>query len=43
MSGPPQQKFVLRNDKIRDSIMSQEQAYQHWNTIRDAIHKIYAK
>ncbi len=23
--------------------MSQEQALQHWNTIKEAIHKIYAK
>jgi cullin 3 len=23
--------------------MSHDQAYQHWNTIKEAIHKIYAK
>lgn len=43
MSGPPQQKFVLRSDKIRDSIMSQDQALMHWNTIKEAINKIYQK
>lgn len=43
MSGPPQQKYVMRNDRIRDSIMSVEQAQQHWTTIKEAIHKIYAK
>lgn len=39
---PPQQKFVMRNnDRMRDTNWSQEQASQHWNTIREAIHKIY--
>lgn len=38
---PPQQKFVMRNDRMRDTNWSQEQAMQHWNTIREAIHKIY--
>ena len=44
MSHPPSQtKYAVRNDKIRDSQMSNDQAHQNWNTIRDAIHKIYAK
>lgn len=44
MSGPPpSQKFAPRNDRIRDQIMSTEQAQQHWNTIKEAIHKIYKK
>ncbi len=38
---PPQQKFVMRNDRMRDTNWSQEQAMQSWNTIREAIHKIY--
>ena len=43
MAGLPQSKFVLRNDKIRDSTMSKDQAAQHWNTIKEAIVKIYQK
>jgi cullin 3 len=39
---PPQQaKFVMRNDRMRDTNWSQEQAFQHWNTIKEAIDKIY--
>lgn len=43
MAHPPQNKHSIRTDKIRDTIMSNEQALQNWNTIREAIHKIYAK
>lgn len=43
MANPPTNKYALRNDKIRDTQMSSDQAQQNWNTIRDAIHKIYAK
>ena len=43
MSNPPQNKHSIRTDKIRDTIMSNDQALQNWNTIREAIHKIYAK
>jgi cullin 3 len=28
---------------MRESNMSQTQAYDHWNTIREAVHKIYAQ
>ena len=38
---PQQQKFVMRNDRMRDTNWSQEQAFQHWNTIKEAIVKIY--
>lgn len=38
---PPQQKFVMRNDRMRDTNWSQEQAFQHWSTIKEAIFKIY--
>jgi len=38
---PQQQKFVMRNDRMRDTNWSQEQALVHWNTIKEAIHKIY--
>ena len=44
MSNPPQHnKYQYRNDKMRDNQMTSELAQQNWNTIRDAIHKIYAK
>ncbi len=38
---PQQQKFIMRNDRMRDTNWSQEQALVHWNTIKEAIHKIY--
>jgi hypothetical protein len=31
----------MRNDRMRDTNWSHEQAQQHWNTIREAINKIY--
>lgn len=33
----------MRNDRIRDNTLNRDQALQHWNTIRDAIVKIYAQ
>jgi len=31
----------MKNDRMRDTNWSQEQAFQHWTTIKEAIHKIY--
>jgi cullin 3 len=31
------------NDRMRDNTLNRDQALQHWNTIRDAIQKIYAQ
>jgi cullin 3 len=31
----------MRNDRMRDTNWSQEQALVHWTTIKEAIHKIY--
>ncbi len=42
MSGPPTSKFVIRSEKMRDTIMSQEQALVNWNTMKEAIRRIYA-
>ena len=40
-SGLPTQKFMVNRDKMRDANMPRDQASQHWETIRDAIFKIY--
>lgn len=32
----------MRNDRMRDNTVTLNQAQQHWNTIKDAIQKIYA-
>ena len=34
---------MFRNDRMRDNTLNRDQAVQHWNTIRDAIQKIYAQ
>jgi len=38
-----QRGMLMRNDRIRDNTLNRDQALQHWNTIRDAIVKIYAQ
>ena len=40
---PNQQNRIFRNDRMRDNTLNRDQAVQHWNTIRDAIQKIYAQ
>ena len=37
------QNRMFRNDRMRDNTLNRDQALQHWNTIRDAIQKIYAQ
>lgn len=41
-SGGHHQNRMVRNDRMRDNTLNRDQAVQHWNTIRDAIQKIYA-
>jgi len=41
MSNLPNAKFLVTRDKMRDANMSKDQALQHWETIKDAICKIY--
>ena len=43
MSGLPTNKFLVNRDKMRESNMNRDQALNNWETIRDAIHKIYQK
>ena len=43
MSNLPQHKFHVNRDKMRDANMQRSQAQQHWETIQDAIYKIYNK
>lgn len=42
MAQLPQQKFLVNRDKMREANMPKDQASQHWETIRDAIFKIYS-
>ena len=37
-----QRGIFMRNDRMRDNTVNRDQALQHWNTIKDAIQKIYA-
>ena len=43
MSGLPTHKFLVNRDKMRDANMQRSQIQQHWETIQDAIYKIYNK
>ena len=43
MTTLPSNKFLVNRDKMRESNMSRDQASTNWDTIRDAIHKIYMK
>ena len=43
MSNLPNHKFLVNRDKMRDANMQRSQAQQHWETIKDAIFKIYNK
>ena len=43
MSNLPANKFLVNRDKMRDANMQRSQAQQHWETIQDAIYKIYNK
>jgi cullin 3 len=36
-------KFQVRPEKTRDGNMARDMAQQHWETIREAIHKIHCK
>ena len=33
----------MRNDRMRDNTVNRDMALQYWNTIKDAIQKIYAQ
>ena len=43
MANLPNHKFLVNRDKMRDANMQRSQAQQHWETIKDAIFKIYNK
>lgn len=43
MTGLPTNKFLVNRDKMRDASLQKAQALQYWETIKDAIHKIYNK
>ena len=37
------QSQFFRNDRMRDNTLNIDQANIHWNTLKDAIQKIYAQ